>query len=118
VETLELTLRAARGPAAQQAAIDTWLDLRRQRNDQRTAAVVAEGAFFALRTPPDVPLVRLAAGCPCCTGALPLRVALVRLARRARPQCLLLLVTDGAHAERVRTLAIGGALGLSFVEER
>jgi hypothetical protein len=115
---IELTLRAARGRAAQQAAIDAWLEARRSRSDQRGAAIVAEGAFFDLAAPAAVPLVRLAVGCPCCAGQLPLRVALARLVRRARPQCLLLLSADAAHAERLRALATSGALGIRFEEAR
>ncbi|MCX8006359.1 MAG: hypothetical protein N2688_15665 [Burkholderiaceae bacterium] len=115
-EPVELTLRAACGPRAQQAAIDAWLDARRARADERTAAIVAEGAFFALHVPPSVALRRLAAGCPCCAGTLPLRVALARLWREVRPRCLLLLVAQPAHLPRLRTLARDGALGLAFEE--
>lgn len=115
---IELTLRAARGREAQQAAIDAWLAARRRRDDRRVAAIVAEGAFFDLTAPAAVPLVRLAAGCPCCAGQLPLRVALARLVRSVRPQCLLLLTADAAHADRLRALATGGALGIAFEEAR
>jgi|DewCreStandDraft_4_1066084.scaffolds.fasta_scaffold124577_2 hypothetical protein len=115
---IEMTLRVARGRAAQQATIDAWLADRRDRGDERAPAIVAEGAFFDLRVPPDVALVRLAAGCPCCAAQLPLRVALMRLVRGARARNLLLLIADAAHAERLRALAANGALGVHFGEVR
>lgn len=39
----------------------------------------------------------LAAGCPCCVGALPLRVTLARLLRLERPEAVVLTVSDPQH---------------------
>lgn len=114
--TIELTLRVARGQAAQQAALDAWLDARRARGDQRAAAVVAEGALLPLAAPPDVVIEQIAAGCVCCVGSVMLRVTLTRLLRRARPAALLLLIAAGEHESRVRALLRNGELGIDFEE--
>lgn len=107
-----LVLRAARGRVEQQTAIDAWLRAR----GPAGAAIVAEGAFYELAVPPDVALVRLAAGCVCCVGLLPLKVTLARLVRTHRPAWLLLLVADATHLDRVRTLVAGGTLGVLLEE--
>jgi G3E family GTPase len=39
----------------------------------------------------------LPGGCPCCTGRVETRVALVRLLRETRPERVLLELTDEAH---------------------
>jgi hypothetical protein len=77
-------------------------------------AVIVEGAFVPLEVPDDVAVERLAGGCPCCLGQVPLRVALVRLVRALRPQALLLLLAGGDHAARVRALLADGSLGVRF----
>ena len=109
-----LELRVARGQRAQQKEIDAWLQARQAGDADATLAVVAEGAFFELHVPPQVALERLAAGCVCCIGLLPLRVTLTRLLRARRPNSLLLLLADAAHLERVRTLVASGKLGVSL----
>lgn len=98
---LAVTIRAARGQAAQQAALDAWIDARRAAADGRALAAVAEGAFFALSCPSDVALARLAPGCVCCAGELPLRTALARIVRAHRPAELLVLIAADAHLPRV-----------------
>ena len=109
-----LTLTAARGQAQQQAAIDVWLREQQAGGAAATSlAVVAEGAFFALTVPAEVALERLAAGCVCCIGLLPLQVTLTRLLRVHRPVALLLLLADASHLERVRALVARGKLGVS-----
>jgi hypothetical protein len=108
-----LAVRDAPGREQQQAAIDAWL---RAHAPAGIRAIVAEGAFFDLDVPPDVVLERLAAGCVCCIGLLPLQVTLTRLVRTFRPASLLLLIADGAHLDRVRTLVTSGKLGV-FAEE-
>lgn len=104
---VELTLRRARGPQQQQAAIDAWLDATAPTAPR---AVVAEGALFELTVPDDVALARLAPGCVCCLGLVPLRVTLTRLLR-ARPRALLLLVAADDHLPQLRALLASGELG-------
>lgn len=97
-------------PAEQQAHLDRWLAAvavgRR--------AVVAESAFAPLVAPDDVPLARLAPGCVCCVGQVPLRVTLGRLVRAHRPQDILLLLATADHLPRVRALLADGSLGVRF----
>jgi hypothetical protein len=114
VSGVDLELRVARGATAQQAAVDTWLDARRQAADESPAAVVAEGAFFDLRVPQGMALLRLAPGCACCVGQLPLRVGLTRLLREGRPQSVLLLIATAEHRERIEKMLREGALGATF----
>lgn len=109
-----LSLRVARGQAEQQAIIDTWLSEPQATTASSGRAIVAQGAFFDLAVPPDVPLQRLAAGCVCCVGLLPLQVTLTRLLRAHRPQSLLLLLADTAHLDRVRALVASGRLGVTL----
>jgi hypothetical protein len=112
VETV-VTVRAARGVVEQQAALDEWLRARHSAGSTPSLAVIAEGAFFELVVPPGVTLERLAAGCVCCIGLLPLQVTLTRLLR-TRPPAVLLLVADATHIERVRVLVGSGRLGVSL----
>jgi hypothetical protein len=111
---LRVDLRVARGPQAQQRALDDWLDARRARADESPAAVVVEGASLALHAPAAVPLLRLTAGCGCCIGLLPLKVGLTRLLRAHRPQSLLLLRASEEHQDRLIALLRGGELGIGF----
>jgi hypothetical protein len=110
-DAIAVTLRVARGQAAQQAALDAWLDARRAPADGRPAAVIAEGAFFDLRCPAAVALARLAPGCVCCVGAVPLRATLMRIVRSHRPDELLVLLTAAEHLHRVRRLLCELRLG-------
>jgi hypothetical protein len=107
-----LTLRVARGQQEQQAAIDAWLGGRALDGANKRLGIIAEGAFFELKVPPAVPLERLAAGCVCCVGMLPLQVALARMLRSFRPQSVLLLMTDPDHLDRMRILVTSGKLGV------
>jgi hypothetical protein len=104
VAALALTLRVARGQAAQQAALDAWIDTRRASADRRALAVIAEGAFFDLGCPAGVVLARLAPGCVCCAGEVPLRTTLIRIVRTHRPAEVLVLIAADAHLQRVRRL--------------
>ena len=113
-----LTLRVARGQAEQQAAIDAWLRERAPDGAGKRLGIIAEGAFFELKVPPAVPLERLAAGCVCCIGMVPLNVTLTRMLRSFRPQSVLLLMTDGDHLERMRGSVAGGKLGVELENGR
>ena len=52
--------------------------------------------------PPEVSLevIRVAPGCPCCTGNLTMRVTLTRVLRRS-PARLYLSLSDATHREQV-----------------
>lgn len=110
----KVTLRSARGQAGQQAAIDAWASEHETAPGRR--AVIAEGAFFDLVAPPGAPIERIAAGCVCCVGLVPLRVVVTRVLRTVRPDRLLLLVADDAHLDRIRTLLATGGLGAPMEE--
>lgn len=60
------------------------------------------GAAPLNEMPPDVSLevVRVAPGCPCCTGNLTIRVTLNRILRRS-PARLYLSLSDASHREKV-----------------
>ena len=60
------------------------------------------GAAPLNEVPPDVSLVvvRVAPGCPCCTGNLTMRVTLNRVLRRS-PARLYLSLSDATHREQV-----------------
>jgi hypothetical protein len=111
------TLRVATSDADRDAAIVAWrqespaeaLTLRR--------VVIAEGVLLDRIGPDGVPLVGLAAGCPCCTGSVALRVVLGRTLRRIRPDSILLLVATADHLPRLRRLLEDGELGVRFEVE-
>src|SRR5262249_21887633 len=110
-------VRVARGQEAQQAAIDAWLRERSPITGTAGCAVLAQGAFFELAVPAQVVLERLAPGCVCCVGFLPLQVTLTRLLRTRRPGAVLLLIDDESHLKRVRNLVASGKLGVSLEQE-
>ena len=97
------------GSEAQQT-VDAWL----AGAPSGRRAVIVENPFADVQVPGDVPLTRLGGACPCCLGQLPLRVALVRLVRTLRPQAVLLVLSGGEHAGRVRALLADGSLGVRF----
>jgi len=103
---VQVTVRVARDAAGRQAALDAWLA-----SAPAPRAVIAEGALAALAAPDDVEVVRLAAGCPCCLGLVPLRVTLARLLRARRPRALLLLVAGDTHLPRLHAMLSAGELG-------
>ena len=90
--------------------VDAWL----AEHPVGVRMIIVEGAFAAFNVPDDVPVTRLAAGCICCLGQLPLRVTLVRSVRAMRPEYALLLLANGAHLDRVRALLAEGSLGVRF----
>jgi hypothetical protein len=98
---------------AQQRSLDDWL----ARRPAGKRAVIAENAFGPLAAPADVPLLRLAAGCVCCVGLIPLRVGIARIVRATRPDDLLLLLHSGDHVARVRALLADGSLGARYSVE-
>lgn len=100
--------------AAQPAAIETWL----KSHPSGRRAILAEAGMQALATPADVELMRLMAGCICCIGQVPMRIALVRLLRQ-RPSLddLLVLVAGETHLDRVRALLQEPGLGLALSAE-
>lgn len=110
--TTALTIRVARGTAAQQRALDRWLA--QDAAAVAARAVIVEGGFTELAAPPEVAVTRLAAGCVCCVGLVPLRVTLTRLLQRQPPDALLLLLATDDHVERVHALVAAGALGTAL----
>jgi G3E family GTPase len=109
---MRATIRLA-VPAEQQAQLDEWLA--RPSNARR--AVIAESGFAPMDAPEDLPLARLAPGCVCCVGQVPLRVTLTRMVRAHRPDELLLLLASAEHLPRVRSLLADGSLGVRFEVE-
>ena len=99
--------------AAREAAIDAWLQHPAVAAATRRV-IVAEGVLFGREGPQGVPLIGLAAGCPCCAGSVALRVTLGRTLRSTRPHCLLLLVATMEHLPRLRRMLEQGELGASF----
>ena len=99
--------------SGQQACLDDWL----ARHGSGRRAVVAENALAPLHVPDDVPLARLAPGCVCCVGQVPLRVTLGRTVRAHRPDDILLLLASDEHLPRVQALLADGSLGVSFTLE-
>lgn len=99
--------------SGQQARLDDWL----ARHGSGRRAVVAENALAPLQVPGDVALARLAPGCVCCVGQVPLRVTLGRTVRAHRPDDILLLLASDEHLPRVRALLADGSLGVSFTLE-
>ena len=130
---IELTLVHAADAAARAQALVAWLgnptdaktdairaapDTRPALPDERQRAIVVEGASFALQIPEGVSVERLAAGCVCCVGQVPLRVALTRTLRRMdsqRPRAVLLLLAQGEHLPRLRAQVERGELGTGIV---
>jgi hypothetical protein len=106
---MRATIRLA-APAEQQARLDEWL----ARLSNGRKVVIAESGFAPLDAPDDVPVGRLAPGCVCCLGQVPLRVTLTRMVRAHRPAELLLLVASADHLPRVRALLADGSLGVRF----
>ena len=109
---MRATIRLA-PPADQQAQLDGWL----ARPFNGTRVVVAESGLMPLAAPGDVPLARLAPGCVCCVGQVPLRVTLTRAVRAHRPDEVLLLLATADHLARVRALLEDGSLGVRFEVE-
>lgn len=109
-----VSLRVLTGDRAQDT-IDDWLALRAL----GPRAVVTEGSFAPLDVPDEVAVARLAGGCVCCVGQVPLRVTLTRLIRAGRSD-LLLLLASGAHLPQVRSMLTDGSLGVKvrLEEER
>lgn len=115
--TVQVTLRVARGAASQQATIDAWLatrdETRQPSSGARALAILAEGAFSELVAPAQAAVTRLAAGCVCCVGWIPMRVHLQR-AVRAGARSILLLIASDDHLPRVRDMLQQPALGFSI----
>jgi hypothetical protein len=93
-----------------QRAVEAWLDA----TAAAQRAVFVEGVFIALELPSDVSVTRLASGCVCCMGQVPLRVGITRAVRSLRPEELLLVISHGEHFQRVRALLADGSLGVRF----
>jgi hypothetical protein len=99
--------------AEQADAVRVWLAA----HPAGRRAILAESGLQPLDVPDDVALVRLMAGCICCVGYVPMRVALVRLLRQSRPDALLVLVADGMHLDRVRAQLSDPGFGLELTSD-
>jgi hypothetical protein len=88
--TVAIRIEAVHDSASVQPVIDRWLGSL----DGGPAAVLFEAALKIHRwlrpMSAAIEAVELALGCLCCTGALALRVTLVRIAQRLNPTGLLL----------------------------
>lgn len=113
VASVQVSLRRAAGAQARQAALDGWLAAM----PSAPRAVIVEGAFADFAVPDDVAVARVAAGCVCCVGLVPLRVTLTRLLRTVRPRALLLLVATDDHLPRLRAMLAAGELGAVTLDE-
>ena len=74
--------------------------------DLGNAAIVeglpsGDSVLEQLATGFDLDVFRIAAGCPCCSGNLTMRVTLNRALKR-RPNRLFLSLSNSAHKEKVR----------------
>lgn len=116
-EPIRLRLRVAATEAERDAAISEWLQSPGGPTDTGRRAIVAEGVLFDRTGPQGVPLVGLAAGCPCCLGSVALRVALGRTLRAVRPEAVLLLLATAEHLPRLQRMLAGGELGVRFEME-
>ncbi|MDZ7652971.1 MAG: hypothetical protein U5L03_10650 [Burkholderiaceae bacterium] len=110
---VRVSLRRAAGAQARQAMLDSWLAT----VPAAPRAVIAEGTFADFAVPDDVTVARVAAGCVCCVGLVPLRVTLTRLLRTVRPRALLLLVATDDHLPRLRAMLAAGELGAVTLDE-
>lgn len=63
-----------------------------------------------LSSHPDLRIVRIAAGCICCTGNLVFKVTLNRLLRDP-PQKLFLSIADALHVEQLRDFLLAAPYG-------
>ena len=100
-------------PAEQQGQLNDWLAAAREGR----RAVIAESNFTPLEAGDDIAIARLAPGCVCCVGQVPLRVTLTRTLRAHRPDSVLLLLATADHLPRVRALLADGSLGVKFEVE-
>jgi hypothetical protein len=112
--TVSVSLRVAATDAERDAAIREWLQAPRADTPPDRRAILAEGVLFDRIGPQGVPLVGLAAGCPCCTGAVALRVILARTLRTSRAQAVLLVLAGTEHLPRLRRVLEGGEMGVRF----
>ncbi len=113
-ELRSLTVAALRTGHAQ-TQIDRWLETI---PTAEPCAVVVEGEWASLQVPDKVPLRQFSAGCVCCAGQLVLKVQLTGLLRQARPQHVLLLLTQTAHLAQFFVQLRGGLLGFRAIELR
>jgi len=69
-----------------------------------TAVALIEGLATdtGLNSTDSLTVIRIAPGCPCCTGSLTMRVTLNRLLRNP-PAVLFLSLTDASHLESVQS---------------
>jgi hypothetical protein len=122
VSSVRVRLVHAPSPQLQQAALDRWLnDARSGAADERQRALVVEGPSFALQVPVTLAVQRLAAGCVCCVGQVPLRVALTRSLRGMaadQPRAVLLLIAQGEHLPRLAAQIERGELGQGITVEQ
>jgi hypothetical protein len=111
-EPLRASLGVAASVAERDEAIRRWLSEAGGGGAAARRVVLVEGLLFDRPGPEGVPLVGLPAGCPCCAGLLPLRVALGRTLRSHRPEGLLILLAGAGHLPRLRRLLEDGSLGV------
>ena len=102
---LPTTLVTGASAAQREAAIAARLAASPLPADGVFSAVILEGLASGnspLVASSSVRLVRLAAGCPCCSGNLVLRVTLNRLLRQG-PERLFIGVASSEHLDQLRS---------------
>ncbi len=95
-----VTLVAGSGPDMRESAIAERMT-KLMHSDATTALILEGMPIDALNFDPSVQVVRLAPGCPCCTGNLVMRVTLNRILRKP-PSQLFISIANEAHIDNLR----------------
>lgn len=95
-----VTLVAGGDAGAREAVIADWV-LTEASHGRRVAAILEGFPAVPADFTPQAQIVRLAPGCPCCTGRLAMRVTLDRLLRRP-PDAIIVGLALTEHAEAFR----------------
>jgi hypothetical protein len=96
--TTVTTLVTGHSAGAREAAIASALD------PDVDTTLILEGLASATAFPdfPKLRIMRIAAGCLCCTGSLTMRVTLNRVLRQS-PQRLFISLANSEHLEKIRS---------------
>ena len=95
-----VTLVAGGDPAAREAALARKVNA--AHHASQTAIILEGKPDNAANFDPGIQIIRLAPGCPCCTGNLVMRVTLNRLLRQP-PAQLYISIADAGHLAATRS---------------